>query len=110
MYNTRIMLLNLPHSGLGGWQAPFVNMFLVQINVLPPFWARLHLRVLLRDWEFHERKEKRMWNTLTPDPQVVLQLDQGPQEAQEESRRGGAKWDVDEIAKLSLTLSIALTE
>ena len=59
---------------------------------------------------FMKEKKKRMWNTLTPDPQVVLQLDQGPQEAQEESRRGGAKWDADEIAKLSLTLSIALTE
>ena len=35
--------------------------------------------------------------TLTPSPHVLLQLAQGPQEAQEECRRGGAKWDFDEI-------------
>ena len=35
--------------------------------------------------------------TLTPSPHVLLQLSQGPQEAQEECRRRGAKWDFDEI-------------
>ena len=44
----------------------------MQIDVLPPFWARLQLRYLLRVWEFHERKnvEHSQWEWLSPLPHM----------------------------------------
>ena len=99
--HTWIVLLNLRHFGLGGSQPPQISRSLLQIDVLPPYWARLHLWGLVRIWEFHERK-KRMWNTLTPLSQVVLQLDQVPQEPQDESRRGGA---IEMLMKLQNSVS-----